>query len=96
MNGSVYPVNEVPPYTAKSGFRFPAPIGSSRMKVGYSGCDVEGDKRTTVEAEVPIVVEENRVTEVEFDGTRLAPLATRPDSVVTLEDIYRAVTGKAK
>jgi hypothetical protein len=94
--GAAYPVNDAAPYKAKCGFRFPAPIGAARMKVAYKGCDVEGDKRAVVEAEVPIVVEENRVTEVEFDGTRLAPLATRPNTEVTLEDIYRAVTGKAK
>jgi hypothetical protein len=96
MYGSSYPIGDAPPYTGKSGFRFPAPIGSTHLKLEYSGCDVSGEKLSTVEAEVPIVVEENRVTEVEFDGLRLAPLATRPNSVVTLEDVYRAVTGKAK
>jgi len=94
--GSVYPVGDLPPYAAKTGFRFPAPIGSTRMRVGYSGCDLEGEKRATVEAEAPVVVEESRVTEVEFDGARLAPLATRPNSVITLDDVYRAVTGKPK
>jgi len=68
----------------------------ARRAVGYSGCDMEGEERATVEAEVPITVEDNRVSEVEFDGTRLAPLATRPNTVITLEDVYRAVTGKPK
>ena len=94
--GSVYPTGERPPYGAKSGFRFPAPIGSTQLLVSYSGCDLEGDKRATVEAAAPIVVETSRVTEVEFDGMRLAALATRPDSVITLDDVYRAVTGKPK
>ena len=94
--GSVYPSGELAPYGVRSGFRFPAPIGSTQMLISYSGCDLEGDKRATVEAAAPIVVEESRVTEVEFDGTHLAPLATRPNSVITLDDVYRAVTGKAK
>ena len=94
--GSVYPIGELAPYGAKSGFRFPAPIGATQMLVSYSGCDIEGDKRATVEAVAPIVVEASRVTEVAFDGTHLAPLASRPDSVITLDDVYRAVTGKPK
>jgi hypothetical protein len=94
--GSVYPIGDLAPYSAKSGFRFPAPIGSTQMQISYSGCDVEGDKGATVEVEAPIAVEESRVTEVEFDGARLAPLATRPNSVITLDDVYRAVTGKPK
>ena len=94
--GSVYPIGDVAPYGARSGFRFPAPIGSTQLFVSYSGCDSEGDKRATVEADAPIVVEQSRVTEVEFDGMHLAPLATRPDSVITLDDVYRAITGKPK
>jgi hypothetical protein len=94
--GSVYPIGDLAPYAAKSGFRFPAPVGTTQLKLSYSGCDVEGAKRATVEADAPIVVEESRVTEVEFDGTHLAPLATRPNSVITLDDVYRAVTGKPK
>ena len=33
MYGSVYPIGDLPPYSAKSGFRFPAPVGSTQMHV---------------------------------------------------------------
>lgn len=79
LRGTVYPLGDQAPYTAKSGFRFPAPVGSTKLRVGYAGCDVEGEKRATVEAEAPIVVEESRVTRIEFDGSKLyRPAAAKP------------------
>jgi len=80
VRDSTYPTGDKAPYTARSGFRFPAPVGRSKLKLGYSGCDVEGEKLATVEVEASIVVEENRVTELAFDGTRLTRAKPKPDA----------------
>ena len=71
VRGAAYPTGDAAPYTAKSGFRFPAPVGAAHLRLAYSGCDVEAGKLATVEAEARIVVEENRVTALSFDGNRL-------------------------
>ena len=96
VNGSAYPIGDGPPYAAESGFRFPAPVGPALLTVEYGGCDVEDGKATTVSAQLSIGVEENRVVEVHFDGTALAADPPRADSVVTLDDVYQAVTGRKK
>jgi hypothetical protein len=94
--GSVYPAGDAAPYAAKTGFRFPAPIGPARVAVEYRGCngEREGDGATT--AELFIGVEEGRVVEVHFDGVALAADPPRENPVVTLEDVYEAVTGRKK
>ena len=94
--GSTYPVGDAPPYSIKSGFRFPVPVGPARIEVRYAGCDVAAQKPSSVTARSEITVEEDRVTEVSFDGARLVAQPTRENSVVTLEDIYNAVTGGPK
>ena len=94
--GSAYPVGDGPPYAAETGFRFPAPVGPALFAVRYGGCDVENGKSSGASAELYIGVEENRVVEVHFDGTALAAGPPRDDTVVTLDDIYRAVTGGKK
>jgi hypothetical protein len=94
--GSVYPTGDAAPYAADTGFRFPAPVGPALVVVEYRGCDGrrEGDAFTT--AELYIGVEEGRVVEVHFDGDTLAADPPRENPVVTLEDVYEAVTGGKK
>jgi hypothetical protein len=94
--GSAYPIGDSPPYSARTGFRFPAPAGQSRVEVSYSGCDVESGKVSGVIAELTIAIEQDRVSELRFDGSQLVALPPREDSVITLEDVYRAVTGGTK
>jgi hypothetical protein len=86
--GSAYPIGNAPPYAAKTGFRFPAPVGAADAHLTYTGCR----ERAEVTAHSPVVVEEGRVSEIRFDGAQLTTLPVRDDSVVTLEDIYEAVT----
>jgi hypothetical protein len=94
--GSAYPVGDTPPYSAATGFRFPAPVGPALLAVQYRGCDVADGKASVASAELSIGVEENRVVEVHFDGAALAADPPRDDTVVTLDDIYQAVTGHGK
>jgi len=89
--GSSYPTGDSPPYAADTGFRFPAPAGRTELVIEYSGCDA-----AMVQTGQEIAVELDRVSEVRFDGTALTPLPVRDDSVVTLDDVYRAVTGHPK
>jgi hypothetical protein len=91
--GSAYPTGDAPPYGAKTGFRFPAPVGTALLAVEYQGCN-GADAATT--AELTISVEEQRVVEVHFDGNALAADPPRDNPVVTLEDVYEAVTGRKK
>jgi hypothetical protein len=53
-------------------------------------------KASATSAELYIGVEEGRVIEVHFDGAALAADPPRDDTVVTLDDIYQAVTGRKK
>lgn len=94
--GSAYPVGDTPPYSAVTGFRFPAPVGPALLAVRYRGCDVADGKASAASAELYIGVEEGRVVEVHFDGAALAADPPRDDTVVTLDDIYQAVTGREK
>jgi hypothetical protein len=94
--GQAYPVGEQPPYSVETGFRFPAPVGPALFSVTYSGCDVEKAQSTKTTAQLNVAVEEGRVTEVHFNGTDLVADSPRDNSVVTLDDIYEAVTGRTK
>jgi hypothetical protein len=57
---------------------------------------VADGKASVASAELTIGVEENRVVAVHFDGATLAAEPPRDDTVVTLDDIYQAVTGHDK
>jgi hypothetical protein len=94
--GSAYPLGDAAPYTAETGFRFPAPVGPALLSVQYRGCDVVDGKASVSSAELFIGVEEGRVIEVHFDGAALAADPPRDNTVVTLDDIYQAVTGGKK
>lgn len=92
----VIPQGERPPFRADSGIRFPVPVGTTVLKLAWGGCRVEGEKIVQVEHEIFIPVELDRVTEVLFDGAALSTSAPREDRIVTLDDVYEAVTGKRK
>jgi len=94
--GDLYPAGDRPPFSAKSGFRFPAPVGPSLLTVNYSGCDLRGGELAETDAQLYIGVEDSRVVEVHFDGTELVADPPRDNSVVTLDDLYEAVTGRPK
>jgi hypothetical protein len=92
----VFPSGDRPPFAVKSGVRFPAPLGPALMEVSYSGCDVADGKKSGTSAQLYVGVAESRVTDVAFDGSALTAGAPRDDSVVTLDDLYQAVTGRKK
>jgi hypothetical protein len=94
--GASYPTGDAPPYAADTGFRFPAPPGAAELVVEYSGCDVESGKAASVRVSGQVAVERDRVSEVRFDGAALTALPVRDDSVVTMEDLYQAITGRPK
>jgi hypothetical protein len=93
---AVFPAGAQAPFAVKSGVRFPAPLGPALLEVTYTGCDVESGKPSETSAQLYVAVAESRVTEVAFDGSSLSASAPRDDTVVTLDDIYEAVTGHEK
>jgi len=96
VHNAVYPTGAQPPYSVKSGFRFPAPVGPALLTVIYEDCDHDGDAVSSNTAQLYIAVEQSRVVEVHFDGTDLVADPPRDNSVVTLDDIYEAITGRPK
>lgn len=96
LSDSVYPFGEVEPFRVESGFRFPAPVGLTSLRLTYSGCDVgEKEEETgSVEQLVEINVQENMVQNLGFDGSAITTGEVTPNKAVTLEDIYDAVIGK--
>ncbi len=94
--GDLYPAGDRPPFSAKSGLRFPAPVGVALLTVNYSGCDLEGDALSETDAQLLISVADSRVVEVHFAGTTLVADPPRDNSVVTLDDLYEAITGRPK
>ena len=93
LYGSAYPSGDAAPYSARTGFRFPAPVGETVLRFSYRGCRVAGGETVSVDLPALFVVEEDRTHEVVFDGVNLAVRASRPNQVVTLEDVYEAITG---
>ena len=96
LSSYAYPFGEEEPFRVDTGFRFPAPIGLSHMRLSYSGCDVTNGKATSVDIETEIQIYEDFVTEIHFNGNEITVDHPRTDSVVTLEDVYEAVTGRPK
>lgn len=92
----VFPQGDRAPFRADSGIRFPVLLGTPILKLSWRGCRVKGEKNDTVVQEIFIAVERDRVTEVQFDGATLSTSAPRADTVVTLDDLYEAVTGQRK
>ena len=48
----------------------------------------------SLELSADLLIEEGQTHEVVFDGAELAVRAPYPNEVVTLEDIYEAITGR--
>jgi hypothetical protein len=92
----VFPQGEQAPFRADSGLRFPVLIGTPIVKLGWYHCRVEGEEVVGFEQEIFVAVERDRVTDVLFDGAQLSTAAPREDTVVTLDDVYEAVTGRRK
>ena len=90
----IYPFGEEEPYEVESGFRFPAPVGTISLIISYSNCDVIEGTEGTIVRDIEIDVIENMVIKLNFDGNSLVLEETSPNKKVTLEDIYKAVTGK--
>lgn len=94
LHDFAYPTGESAPYSASTGFRFPAPVGATEFRLSYSRCRVADGESVSLESSAVLFIEEGQTHEVVFDGTELAARAPRPNEVVTLEDIYEAITGR--
>lgn len=92
----VFPQGDQAPFRADSGIRFPALVGTAIVKLGWYHCRVKGEEMVPVEQEIFVAVERDRVTDILFDGAQLSTAAPRADSVVSLDDVYEAVTGRKK
>ena len=96
VEGRLYPDGETEPFRVRSGFRFPVPVGTVSISGEYSGCDVgKNGKGETWSYETTVPVSDSMVTDLEWDGRRISVGATRPDTAVTLERIYDAVSGSS-
>jgi hypothetical protein len=91
---SAYPSGESAPYSTSTGFRFPAPVGPTDLRFSYSRCRVADGERVSLELTASLFIDESQTHEVVFDGTELAVRAPHPNEVVTLQDIYEAITGR--
>lgn len=94
LRDSAYPNGESAPYSASTGFRFPVPVGDAELTLSYYRCRVADGEVAALELAAMLVIAEGQTHEVVFDGADLAVRAPRPNEVVTLEDVYEAVTGR--
>jgi hypothetical protein len=90
----VYPTGPSEPFEVDTGFRFPAPAGKYDVTLSYRGCRFEEGEEETVKSTMRIAVQEDHLTPLHFDGEVASAGSIRPDTAVTLEDIYEAVTGR--
>ena len=97
VDGSVYPDGDAEPFDVRSGFRFPVPVGTVAISVAYSACDrpSEGREAGRIDLSAAVPVAQAMVTDLAFDGEALVVGAPRPDTAVTLERIYDAVSGSS-
>jgi hypothetical protein len=93
FGGHLYPDGEAEPFRVRSGFRFPAPVGTAAISSSYAGCAMRDGKEAIVEYQAEVPVADSMVTDVRFDGSVLHVGAPRADTAVTLERIYDAVGG---
>jgi hypothetical protein len=89
-----YPIGDAAPYRAETGFRFPASVGAVELGFSYQGCRVRENEVVAINANTLILVEEGKTHEVIFNGATLEVRTPRPSSVLTLEDVYEAITGR--
>lgn len=94
LHESAYPNGESAPYSAETGFRFPAPVGATALELSYTRCRVADGEVVGLELQAVLLVEEDKTHEIVFNGAELTVRDARPNDVVTLEDVYEAVTGK--
>ena len=91
---SAYPKGESAPYSTGTGFRFPAPVGATDLRLSYSRCRVADGETVSHELSAVLLIEEDQTHEVIFDGAEVEVRAPHPNEVVTLEDVYEAITGR--
>ena len=90
-----YPTGEEAPFRATTGFRFPAPTGAAKLHLVYSGCRMdEKGEVAGIDLDTEIAIEADQTHEILFDGVTLHAQPPRPSNVVTLEDVYEALTGR--
>jgi len=90
-----YATGEQAPFSTDTGFRFPAPTGASQVHLAYGGCRLnEKGEIASVALDAEVAIEEGMTHEILFDGVTLHPQPPRPSNVVTLEDVYEALTGR--
>lgn len=101
MNGEpwlsdyLYPQGAVAPYFIRSGYRFPVPAGIAvNLRIRYEGCRVREETVASVALTADLFATEDLVYELIFDGDRVSPEPPRPDPVVSLDDVYQALTGR--
>jgi len=94
LSDRAYPIGDRAPYRADTGFRFPASVGATALRFSYQECRVAENQPVDVSLDALLLVEEDKTHEVVFDGQTLQVRQPRPSTVVTLEDVYEAVTGK--
>ena len=91
---AAYPSGQSAPYAASTGFRFPAPAGATDLRLSYSRCRVTDGKTDSLELSAILFIEEGQTHEVVFNGAEIVVRPPHPNEVVTLEDIYEAITGR--
>jgi len=89
LEESVFPSGDTAPFHVASGFRFPIPLGSSMLRINYSGCRVSNGKVTQSNASVEVTVKQDMVTAITFDGINATATAPQEDKAITLERVYR-------
>jgi hypothetical protein len=88
ISENIFPFGEESPYKVDTGFRFPAPIGDFKITLTYSGCDIEDGESISITLSSKIIVYENKVTPITFDGEKISVVEAEENTVITLDDIY--------
>lgn len=96
LRDSAYPDGDTAPYVVDTGFRFPAPVGDSHVALSYTGCRVEDEEKISVESNTRLHIQQEQVHELRFDGSSVSVMPPVPNEVISLEDVYEAVTGGRK
>ena len=94
LTEDLFPIGPTEPFVVETGFRFPAPIGKGTLNLTYRGCRFDGSEEHIVKASTRIQINSGMVTPIHFDGELVSAGPEWPDTEVTLEDIYEAITGR--
>lgn len=87
LSEQLYPLGENPPYSINTGFRITVPTGNSKIVLSYNSCKVNESQISNISTSMHIIVEENMVTPIMFDGSLLSAGEVEKNKVVTLESI---------